>query len=238
MRYNLLIIIPARKNSKVIKNKNLIQINKKPLIFYSIKAAKLIKERSKVIFCSTDFKKIKNMALSFGAEVPFLRPKNISTDLSRDIMCVNHALQKYSERDIKFKYGLILRPTSPIRKQISLNNAYKKFTRCKFASSMRAVTPSPSNPYKTWILKKNLLKPVTNLKLKEFYNAPRQILPKTFWQVGSFDFFRINYKNNLKSVSGKKIIPYVVYGHEAIDIDKLDDVKKANIAITRKNFIK
>ena len=97
MRYNLLIIIPARKNSKVIKNKNLIQINKKPLIFYSIKAAKLIKERSKVIFCSTDFKKIKNMALSFGAEVPFLRPKNISTDLSRDIMCVNHALQKYSE---------------------------------------------------------------------------------------------------------------------------------------------
>ena len=103
---------------------------------------------------------------------------------------------------------------------------------------MRAVTPSPSNPYKTWILRKNLLKPVANLKLKEFYNAPRQILPKTFWQVGNFDFLRINYKNNLKSVSGKKIITHIVYGHETIDIDKLDDVKKANMAITKKDFIK
>jgi len=238
MRYNLLIIIPARKDSKDIKGKNLIKINKKPLIFYSIKAAKLIKEKSKIIFCSTDSKKIKNIALNIGAEVPFLRPKNISTNLSTDIFFVNHALQKYSEKNIKFKYVLILRPTSPIRKKISLNNAYNKFKSCKFASSMRAATPSPSNPYKMWVLRKNLLKPVANLKLKEFYNAPRQILPKTFWQVGNFDFLRINYKNNLKSVSGKKIITYIVYGHETIDIDKLDDVRKAHMAITKKDFIK
>jgi CMP-N-acetylneuraminic acid synthetase len=63
-------------------------------------------------------------------------------------------------------------------------------------------------------------------------------LPKTFWQVGNFDFLRINYKNNLKSVSGKKIITHIVYGHETIDIDNLDDVKKANMAITKKDFIK
>ena len=62
---------------------------------------------------------------------------------------------------------------------------------------MRAVTPSLSNPYKTWIFNKKVLKPVANLKLKEFYNAPRQILPRTFWQVGNFDFLRINYKINL-----------------------------------------
>jgi len=238
MKYNLLIIIPARKGSKAIKNKNLIKINKKPLIFYSIQAAKLVKEKSKVIFCSTDCIKTQNIALHFGAEATFLRPKSISTNLSRDITCVNHALQKYSERNMKFKYGLILRPTSPIRQQISLNNAYKKFIRCKFANSMRAVTPSPSNPYKTWTLTKDLLKPVTNLKLKEFYNAPRQMLPKTFWQVGNFDFFRINYKNILKSTTGKKIVPYIVYGDETIDIDKHEDVKKSKIAILKKNYIR
>ena len=182
MKYKLLIIVPARKSSKEVKNKNLIKINNKPLIYYSIKAAKFVKETSKIIFCSTDSKKIKNAALNFGAEVPFLRPKNISSNLSRDIEFVNHALKKYSEANIIFKYGLILRPTSPIRKKISLNSAYNRFKKYKFAHSMRAVTPSLSNPYRTWIFNKKVLKPVANLKLKEFYNAPRQILPRTFWQ--------------------------------------------------------
>lgn len=238
MKYKLLIIVPARKSSKEVKNKNLIKINNKPLIYYSIKAAKFVKETSKIIFCSTDSKKIKNAALNFGAEVPFLRPKNISSNLSRDIEFVNHALKKYSEANIIFKYGLILRPTSPIRKKISLNSAYNRFKKYKFAHSMRAVTPSLSNPYKTWIFNKKVLKPVANLKLKEFYNAPRQILPRTFWQVGNFDFFRIDYKINLRSISGNKIIPYIVYGNEIIDVDKLDDVKKAEIAIRKKGIVK
>ena len=67
-------IIPARAGSKSIKNKNLIQIKKKPLIYYPIKSAKKSNLINRIIV-STDSKKIKRVAERYGAEVPFLRPK-------------------------------------------------------------------------------------------------------------------------------------------------------------------
>ena len=72
-------IIPARAGSKRIKNKNIKLFFGKPLIFYSIKLALKSKLFDKVIV-STDSQKIAKIAKSFGADVPFLRPKNISTD--------------------------------------------------------------------------------------------------------------------------------------------------------------
>ena len=62
LKKNLLIIIPARSNSKTIKDKNLLNVFNKPLIYYSIKIAKKIKDNKKIIFCSTDSKKIKKVA--------------------------------------------------------------------------------------------------------------------------------------------------------------------------------
>ena len=92
---NLLIIIPARSGSKGIKNKNIKKLKSKPLIYYSIRIAKKIKEKNKIIFCSTDSIKIKNIVEKCNIKVPFLRPKNISKDLSTDITFVNHALKKF-----------------------------------------------------------------------------------------------------------------------------------------------
>ena len=95
---NLLIIIPARSGSKGLKNKNILKLNSKPLISYSISIAKKIKEKSKVIFCSTDSKKIKNIIERYKIDVPFLRPKKISKDLSTDITFVNHTLKEFSKK--------------------------------------------------------------------------------------------------------------------------------------------
>ena len=124
-KYEILIIIPAR-SGKQIKNKNLVKINKHPLISYSIAAAHKIKVNKKIIFCSTDSSKIKNIAASYGATIPFLRPKKISGNKSRDLEFVNHSLINFFKNKKIFKFGLILRPTSPIRKL--LNFAYKKFS--------------------------------------------------------------------------------------------------------------
>ena len=146
-KYELLIIIPARSGSKQIKNKNLVKINKHPLISYSIAAAHKIKVNKKIIFCSTDSKKIKNIAASYGATIPFLRPKKISGNKSRDLEFVNHSLINFFKNNKIFKFGLILRPTSPIRKVSSLNFAYKKFKNNLKMDSMRAITPSYSNPF-------------------------------------------------------------------------------------------
>ena len=131
---NLLIIIPARSGSKGLKNKNILKLNSKPLISYSISIAKKIKEKSKVIFCSTDSKKIKNIIERYKIDVPFLRPKKISKDLSTDITFVNHTLKEFSKKKIFFNIGLILRPTSPFRNIKNIEKGYSIFKKkkCKF----------------------------------------------------------------------------------------------------------
>ena len=126
VKKNLLILIPARSNSKTIRSKNLIKIFDKPLIYYTVKIAKKLKIPDKVIFCSTDSTKIKKIVESYGLKIPFLRPKKYSKHLSRDIEFVNHSINEFSKNNIFFKYCLLLRPTSPIRDIKNLQTAYKK----------------------------------------------------------------------------------------------------------------
>jgi len=225
LKKNLLIIIPARSNSKSIKNKNLIMLFNKPLIYYSIKAAKKIKEKSKIIFCSTDSKKTKKIVERYGLNVPFLRPKKYSKDYSRDIDFLNHALKEFFKNKIIFKYGLILRPTSPIRNMNNVHKGFNVLKKNKFASSIRAVSCPKNNPFKTWVVKNGYLSPILKSNIREHYNAPRQILPKTYWQTGNFEFFKVDFKKNLKSISGKKILPFFISGNETLDIDILSDLK-------------
>ena len=225
LKKNLLIIIPARSNSKTIKNKNLLNVFNKPLIYYSIKVAKKIRDSKKIIFCSTDSKKIKNIVERHGVDIPFIRPKKFAKNLSRDIEFVNHALFEFKKKKIVFKYCLILRPTSPIRSIKNIHSAYKILQKNIKANSIRAVTYPKNNPFKTWTLNNGFLKPILKSKINEHYNAPRQILPKTYWQTGNFEFFKVNFAKRLNSISGKNILPFFISGNETLDIDNYTDLK-------------
>ena len=97
MKY--LAIICARSGSKGIKNKNILKINDIPLIGHSIKTAKSIKRISKVIV-STDSYKIAKIAINYGAEVPFLRPKNLSLDDSKEIDAWKHAINFFKKKNL------------------------------------------------------------------------------------------------------------------------------------------
>lgn len=225
IKYELLILIPARSGSKGIKNKNIINIFKKPLIYYSIKVAQFFNCKNKLIFCSTDSIKIKKIVDKYGINTPFLRPKKISKDNSRDLDFVNHALSNFGKNRKYFKYGLILRPTSPIRNLKNIYRAYNLLKKNKKANSIRAVTFAKSNPFKTWFMKKGYLISILKSNIKEHYNAPRQILPKTYWQTGNFEFFKINYQKKVNSISGQNILPFFINGNETLDIDKISDLK-------------
>ena len=86
---NILAIIPARGGSKGIPEKNIKKLYKRPLIEYSINAAKSSKKINKIIV-STDNEKIAKISKSLGIEVPFLRPKKISADNSQTIDLIKH----------------------------------------------------------------------------------------------------------------------------------------------------
>ncbi len=235
IKKKLLIIVPARKNSSSIKDKNIKKVNGKPLIYYSLKSAKEINEKSSEIICSTDSKKIKKISERYGVRTPFIRPKKISGKYSRDIEFVNFTLKKFCNSKILFKYGLILRPTSPIRSKKILNHAYNYFKKKNKLDSIRAVTIAPITPYKMWKMKKNILTPLIKLNLKEQHNMPRQKLPVVYWQTGNFEFFKINYKKKLKSISGKIIAGFEINKNYASDIDNYDDLRSAQIRLKKLN---
>ena len=93
----ILVVIPARSGSKGIKNKNIKKINNKELIYYTIKSAKQLNPDK--IIVSTDSLKIKKIAEKYGAEVPFLRPKKISSSKSLDIDFVKHCLNYLKNKE-------------------------------------------------------------------------------------------------------------------------------------------
>ena len=231
---NLLIIIPARKSSKGILNKNIRLLKKHPLISYSIEAAKRIIEKSKIIHISTDSNKILRISKYYCDTNNDLRPKNISKDTSIDLDFLNYTLKLYNNKKIFFKNCLILRPTNPIRKISSLNNVYKKFLYSN-ADSLKSLYKSEKTPFKMWKFNKNqLLKNICKLNNGEFFNYPRQILPLAFYQTGTIEIIRINFKKKLKKFSGNKNMGTVLSKEESMDIDDYQDLLNAE-KILKKN---
>ena len=122
----IIALIPARKNSTRIKNKNMKLFKKKPLIQRTIEIAKKIKNIQGV-YISTDDEKIINLGLKLGVSVPWKRPKKLSTKKSSTESVIHHFLAWYKKKKGKIDAILLLQPTSPYRNIKSINNAILSF---------------------------------------------------------------------------------------------------------------
>lgn len=121
----IIAIIPARSGSKGLPNKNIKKLNGIPLIAYSIECAKSC-EFIDEVFVSTDSQEYANIALKYGASVPFLRPENISNDKSQAYDYVSHCIESYVVKfGYEFDYFIVLQPTSPIRKVYHIMDVVK-----------------------------------------------------------------------------------------------------------------
>ena len=132
----ILCLIPARSGSKGLPDKNIKMMIDKPLMAWSIEQAKnteYYKRGDMKIVVSTDSKKYKDIGLKWGAQVPFLRPKELSKDNSTDLMFIKHALHWLNENE-KYKpdYILHLRPTQPCREKGLIDDCLNKFIGSKF----------------------------------------------------------------------------------------------------------
>jgi CMP-N,N'-diacetyllegionaminic acid synthase len=225
-------IILARSGSKAIKNKNIALLDNKPLISYPIKAALKSKLIEKV-YVLTDSKKYAKISESFGAQIPFLRPKKISGDDSKDIesfLFLFNWLNKNNKK--KPKTIVHLRATAPLITAKEIDESLKFFIRSK-ADSLKSINLAKDPPYKMWkIDKKGYLETfVKNSKHSELWNYPRQKLPQVYHQNAQIDIFRFDLLER-KTISGKKIIPFIL--KNKIDIDDERDLLNAEILIQRK----
>ncbi len=225
----VLAIIPARGGSKGIPRKNIRQFSGFPLIAYSIAAGTQAELVTRVIV-STDDPEIANVARKFGAEVPFLRPKELALDNTMDYPVFLHALKWLDEYE-GYQPELVvqLRPTSPLRPVGMVDEAIQKMLVNPQADSLRGVVPAGENPYKMWhIDEQGHMAPILQVPgLDEAFNAPRQQLPKVFWQTGHIDVIRPKIILEEGSMSGKNILPLLIDPQYTVDIDTLADWNRA-----------
>jgi len=231
----ILCIIPARSGSKGIPDKNIKLLLNKPLIAWSIdqaKNTKYYKEGSMRIIVSTDSEKYKQIAVKYGAEVPFIRPDNISQDTSIDIEFINHAVKTLKiNEDYTCDYILQLRPTQPCRSKSLIDDCLDKFIGSKF-DSLRTVIPVEKTPYKMYKIDGDELVPLfKNINgIPESYNIGRQYLPKTYLHNGYVDILKPKLLE--KNIISGKILAYEMGYESNIDIDSIEDWEKAE------NFLK
>ncbi len=123
-------IIPARSQSKRIKNKNIKKFMGKPIIAWSIEAAKKSKIFDEVIV-STDSKKISNIAIKYGAKIPFLRSSKLSNDKSNLVEVMSDVAKFYLKKRVKINYMCLIYATSPLIMVNNLREGYKKIKKNK-----------------------------------------------------------------------------------------------------------
>ncbi|HOG37371.1 MAG TPA: acylneuraminate cytidylyltransferase family protein [Candidatus Woesebacteria bacterium] len=146
-------IIPARGGSKRVPNKNIKMVGGKPLIAWSIESA--LKSDLDRLVVSTDDEKIARIAKKYGAEVPFLRPGELSGDKLGIEPVLKHALEWLLEKEnFKPEAVALLMATAPMRRPEHINQAIKIFKNKK-ADSVISVIEAKANSNPHWLLKKD-----------------------------------------------------------------------------------
>ena len=145
MRSDVLIIIPARGGSKGIPRKNIKSLNGRPLIYYAIDTARAITTDDNICV-STDDVEIKSVVETYGLEVPFLRPKELSTDTAGTYEVLLHALDYYEKQGKHYDKVLLLQTTSPFRTVDHVKEALELYDKSE-ADMVVSVKECAANPY-------------------------------------------------------------------------------------------
>jgi CMP-N-acetylneuraminic acid synthetase len=222
---DILALIPARSGSKSIPDKNIRAFAGKPLLAHSIEHARAARCTGRVIV-STDSEAYAEIARSYGAETPFLRPESLARDESTDLAVFLHALDWLRDHE-GWQPDIVvhLRPTYPNRDPHDIDRVVEILRRDDSLDSVRTVAPAPATPYKMWTRDAGgLLTPVVD-RGDEAYNQPRQALPQVFLQNACIDAVRSRVIVERRSMTGRRIFGYVA--EENLDIDTYEDLEAA-----------
>jgi N-acylneuraminate cytidylyltransferase len=222
---SILAIIPARGGSVGLKNKNMYPLNGRPLLFYTLDAAKKAKLIDRIIV-SSDSEKILNFSKKNLVEV-IKRPKKISGSKSRTHEAIIHCLNFLKKKE---NYTpdiiIILQPTSPLRNSKHINKAMEIFLKDKKATSLVSCVKVPHNFHPMSLMKESKGGYLVNfLKGKKFIFR-RQDKDLLFARNGAAIYI-VKYEYVNKFLFGGKIINFTMDEDDSIDIDSLADIKIA-----------
>lgn len=217
-------IIPARSGSKGLKDKNIKDLNGKPLIAYTIEAAKNSGVFDDIIV-STDSEQYAMISKQYGATVPFLRPEQLATDQATSSDVIIYTLQELEKRGSKYDYFMLLQPTSPLRSADDIKKATELLLEKK-ADSIVSVCKSENSP-----LLMNTLDSTLSMDhfLEKNSNKRRQELPEYYRLNGAIYLNRVEHFYQYKDFYKTNSYAYIMNNKNSIDVDDIYDFKYAEI---------
>ena len=216
-------IIPARGGSKRIPRKNIKEFHGKPLIAYSIQVALESKLFEKVVV-TTDDEEIATIAKLYGADVPFIRPKELSDDFTGTEDVVNHALDYLESQGDTFDYVCTIYATAPLLQAQYLIQGYKALKNSD-AINVFSATSMPFPIQRTFKLNDEGR---CEMFTPEHYMTRSQDLEEAYQDAGQFYWSRIG-KTSKEIMFGKDSVPVILPRYLVQDIDTLEDWKRAEV---------
>jgi CMP-N,N'-diacetyllegionaminic acid synthase len=216
-------VICARAGSKRLKSKNFKKLFGKPLIYHTINQAIKSKIFDHVVF-STDSLFLRKLAIKYGAQSWFLRPKKLANDKAAKMPVIRHAVLEAEKKfQIKFDYIFDLDVTSPLRKVADIKKSFRFFLKSK-QDMLISGNKARKNPYFNMVelKKKNSLKLV---KQPSKYYVRHQDTPKVYELNASIYIWKRKALFDQRGPFCKKTFFYEMPYNRSIDIDNLSDFK-------------
>jgi len=237
MTHNILGIITARGGSKGILGKNIKELAGKPLIAYTIEAAKESGVFDRVIV-STDDEKIAHVARQYGCEVPFMRPAELAGDTTPHAPVLAHAVTWLRDNEnYKPDFVMILQPTAPLRTARHIQEA-AGLIMANGADSVVSVSEVPSHHHPRWqhtIDAHNRMAIFTGEPFAEIVRR-KQDLSKTYTRNGAIYLFKTNllFDSSKPNFYGTHVAAYIMKPEESVNIDTMEDWQEAESILTVK----
>ena len=213
-------IIPARAGSQRIPGKNVRMLAGHPLLAYSIAAAQHSGVCDRIVV-STDSPEIADIARSYGAEVPGLRPADISGPEAHDVLFLQHAMESWVP-DSPGQLWVLARPTSPLRSGASISRAHQMLLETPWADSIRSLRSVSEHPGKMWRITDSG-EATTYLDQGGAYNGPTQALEKLYVQASSLEIVKRSAVEEHQSIAGKRVLPFFLPEGEDLDVNSESD---------------
>ncbi|MCM3040927.1 acylneuraminate cytidylyltransferase family protein [Paenibacillus motobuensis] len=222
----ILAVITARGGSKGIPLKNIKLLNNIPMINYTIEAALQCRCIDEVIV-STDHNEIADISIKAGAQVPFIRPAELSTDYAKSIDVVIHAIKHYEkENNTKISHLILLQPTSPLRTAEDIDNAWEIYLNAE-ADSLQSVVETNDHPYYLREIRDGLLVNYNKEELRK--DLRRQDLELLYRVNGAIYIANRDLIMNCRTFVGDKNAAYIMSRERSIDIDDMLDFRLAKM---------
>ena len=208
-------IIPARSGSKGLKDKNIKELNGKPLIAYSIEAALESKMFDKV-FVSTDSQKYADIAIQYGADASFLRSEVNSSDTAGSWDVIREVISRLKELGEEYDEVMLLQATSPLRTAEDIVKSIELLHEKK-GKAVVSLTECDHSPIWCNTLPEDMS--MDEFDREEYKDLPRQMLPTFYRYNGAIYLVTAEELQNKEHMLEKGCFAYVMPQNRSIDID-------------------